>query len=155
MKCVMVPALREEASKRLKDWDLWGPLLLCLALSIILAWNHSDGSMVFQIVFIVVWLGSAIVTVNGQLLGGSISFFQSVCVLGYCLCPLTISALIVKLFLSSLHVLIQFLVALLGFGWSTYSSYGFISDMVQADRKALAVYPLCLFYLFLALFIIL
>eukprot|EP00826_Nyctotherus_ovalis_P052117 TRINITY_DN656_c0_g1_i10.p3 TRINITY_DN656_c0_g1~~TRINITY_DN656_c0_g1_i10.p3 ORF type:complete len:132 (-),score=11.09 TRINITY_DN656_c0_g1_i10:55-450(-) len=83
------------------------------------------------------------------------SFFQSVCVLGYCLCPLTISALIVKLFLSSLHVLIQFLVALLGFGWSTYSSYGFISDMVQADRKALAVYPLCLFYLFLALFIIL
>ena len=124
-----------------------------------MAWNHEDGAMVFQIVFIVVWLGAAIVTVNGQLLGGSMyvlftisSFFQSVCILGYCLGPLTIAGLVVKLFLSSLHVLIQFVVALLGFAWSTYSSYGFISDMVQADRKALAVYPLCLFYLFLALF---
>ena len=37
----------------------------------ILALNHKDSAMGFQIVFIVVWLGSIIVTVNGQLLGGS------------------------------------------------------------------------------------
>ena len=68
------------------------------------------------------------------------SFFQSVCILGYCLAPLTIVGLIVKLFLSSFNVIIQFVVALLGFAWSTYSSYGFISDMVQSNRKTLAVY---------------
>ena len=64
--------------------DLWGPLVLCLVLSLFvslmfnyrtLALSHQDGSMVFQIVFIVIWLGSIIVTLNGQLLGGSMYSF--------------------------------------------------------------------------------
>ena len=33
-------------------------------------------------VFVIVWVGSLIVTLNTKLLGGNISFFQSVCVLG-------------------------------------------------------------------------
>ena len=37
----------------------------------VLAWSHRDGQLVFQIVFIVVWLGAIIVTINGQLLGGT------------------------------------------------------------------------------------
>ena len=52
-----------------------------------------------------VWLGEAVCTLNLKLLGGTVyvlftslliirSFFQSVCVLGYCLFPLTIAALI-------------------------------------------------------------
>jgi hypothetical protein len=49
--------------------------------------------MVFAAVFVIVWFGAAAVTVNAQLLGGTISFFQSVCILGYCVFPLTLSAL--------------------------------------------------------------
>jgi len=45
-------------------------------------------------VFVVVWAGAAIVTLNAQLLGGRISFFQSVCVLGYSIFPLNVGALL-------------------------------------------------------------
>ena len=59
--------------------DLWGPLVLCLLLSIILSFNAPDDqkALVFAAVFVIVWLGSAIVTVNALLLGGNLSFFQT------------------------------------------------------------------------------
>ena len=53
----------------------------------------NQASLVFAAVFCGVWFGSAIVTLNAQLLGATMSFFQTVCVLGYCVFPLTISAL--------------------------------------------------------------
>jgi hypothetical protein len=52
-----------------------------------------SGSLVFAAVFVIVWFGAAAVTLNAQLLGGTISFFQSVCILGYCIFPLTLSAI--------------------------------------------------------------
>lgn len=76
--------------------DLWGPLLVCLMLSTLLSLSapSNSSSLVFASVFVVVWAGSAVVTLNAQLLGGSISFFQSVCILGYCVFPLTISSFV-------------------------------------------------------------
>jgi hypothetical protein len=41
-----------------------------------------EGGPAFAEVFVIVWLGSMVVTLNTKLLGGHISFFQSVCVLG-------------------------------------------------------------------------
>lgn len=75
--------------------DLWGPLLVCLLLSSILSATApgDSGSVVFAAVFVIVWFGAVTVTLNAQLLGGTISFFQSVCILGYCVFPLTLSAL--------------------------------------------------------------
>lgn len=75
--------------------DLWGPLLVCLLLSTILSITApgQSASLVFAAVFVIVWCGAAAVTLNAQLLGGTISFFQSVCILGYCVFPLTLSAL--------------------------------------------------------------
>lgn len=75
--------------------DLWGPLLVCLLLSTLLSVTApgDSASMVFAAVFVIVWFGAAAVTLNAQLLGGTISFFQSVCILGYCVFPLTLSAL--------------------------------------------------------------
>lgn len=57
----------------LREWDLWGPLLLCLVLSIILSINAPSGqaSLVFASVFVTVWAGAAVVTVNAKLLGGN------------------------------------------------------------------------------------
>lgn len=46
----------EEVLKQLKDWDLWGPLLVCLLLSIFLSVDAgSQGALVFSAVFLVVW----------------------------------------------------------------------------------------------------
>ncbi|KAJ3090298.1 Yip1 member 6 [Quaeritorhiza haematococci] len=103
----------------LRDWDLWGPLLLCLALSIrlsITAPENQSGN-VFTGIFVIVWCGAGIVTLNSKLLGGKLSFFQSVCVLGYCIFPLVIASM-VSLFIPS--VVVRACVCSAAFAWSTY-----------------------------------
>jgi hypothetical protein len=143
-----------EVLAALKDWDLWGPLLVCLLLSILLSLSapSSQGEEVFAAVFSVIWIGATVVTFNAQLLGGSISFFQSVCVLGYCVFPLVVSATFIaisKIFFGELLVVNLILVGI-GFLWSTRASVVFIGQFIAAERKFLAVYPVFFFYAFLA-----
>jgi len=154
---VVIPG-RVKSSAALRDWDLWGPLFLCLALAIILSATApaNDSALVFALVFVIVWCGAGVITLNAQLLGGNISFFQSVCFLGYCIFPITIAALICFLvgrFIDS--IIIRSVVTLGGFIWSTVASVGFLSGMVPPPRKALAVYPVILFYLVLAWMVLL
>merc|ERR1712146_81075 len=52
------------------------------------------GSLVFVAVFVLVTIGSAVVTLNAKFLGAKLSFFQIVCVLGYCTAPMVLVALI-------------------------------------------------------------
>ncbi len=52
-----------------------------------------SASLVFAAVFVIVWAGAGAVSINAQLLGGQISVLQSVCILGYCVFPLTLAAL--------------------------------------------------------------
>ncbi|ORX45664.1 Yip1-domain-containing protein [Hesseltinella vesiculosa] len=131
----------------LRDWDLWGPLLLCLALAITLSARAAEDQSVsiFTGVFVIVWLGAAVVTLNAKLLGGAISFFQSVCVIGYCLFPL-VAASFISIFVHLIWIRLP--IAIVTFGWSTYASIGFFSEsqVNLANRRALTVYPLCLFY---------
>lgn len=82
------------------------------------------------------------------------SLFQSVCVLGYCVCPINIAALIIALTKSFLPFLIRTLLVILSFLWSTASSVGFMSTLVVKEKKYLAVYPVLLFYLFLSWFVL-
>merc|ERR1719481_2248702 len=92
-----------------------------------------------------------IVTLNTKLLGGSISFFQSVCVLGYCLLPLVISLVLCRIVLlfsaSTALVILRFIIVLAGFCWATFASMQFLGDCNPPSRRALAVYPMFLFYL--------
>jgi hypothetical protein len=145
----------------LKDWDLWGPLLVCLSLAVLLSFKAPVGqaSLVFAAVFTAVWLGSAVVTINAQLLGGTISFFQSVCVLGYCVFPLTVAALVVNLFktvhLGSISTLVELAVLIVAFVWATRASSVFIGQYIAASRRVLAVFPVIFFYTFLSWLILL
>lgn len=143
----------------LKDWDLWGPLLLCVMLALLLQGtrDQSSGSMgpQFTEVFVVIWVGAAVVSLNSSLLGGKISLFQSICVLGYCIFPLFLSMLVcfvvVHLFgNATFSVILRILTSLVGYGWSVYASMVFLGDSQPPGRKALAVYPICLFYFILA-----
>jgi len=132
-----------------KDWDLWGPLLLCLALSMILSWNapEEQKALVFAAVFVIVWLGSAVVTLNALLLGGNLSFFHSVCVLGYCIFPLDVAALLCTLWSNPVW---KTIVVPVCFVWSTGASVGFLQDLVPEKRAMLALYPVVLFYMVIA-----
>lgn len=133
----------------LKDWDLWGPLFLCLSLAITLSLRAPDDQsvLVFTGIFVIVWCGAAVVTLNAKLLGGAVSFFQSVCVLGYCLFPLVIVAF-VGIFLK--RIWIRFPLVGVAFVWACYASVGFFSGVHLTNRAALAVYPLGLFYFTIA-----
>jgi hypothetical protein len=140
----------------LRDWDLWGPLVVCLGLAVLLSLKAPVGqaSLVFAAVFCAVWLGSAVVTVNAQLLGGTISFFQSVCVLGYCVFPMTLAAVVVDLSqmlpLGAFSTLVELAVLFVAFLWATRASAIFIGQYIVPSRRILAVFPVLFFYTFLA-----
>ena len=56
------------------------------------------------------------------------SIFQSVCVLGYCVFPLTVSLILCRLILmvdeqTTVLFAIRFVAVVLGFGWSTFGEY--------------------------------
>jgi len=139
---VLFPFVKED--KSLRDWDLWGPLVFCLMLALLLF------NMAIP-VFVIFWAGSFVVTINASLLHGKVSFFQGVCVLGYCVFPLCVAALLIS-FVHPLwkgDIVFRGVVTLAAFFWSTYASYGFLSGMIPPERRLLAVYPIFLFYLVL------
>jgi protein YIPF6 len=145
--------------KELKDWDLWGPLVLCLTLSVILSFKAppNQASLVFAAVFCAIWVGSTIVTINAQLLGSTISFFQSLCVLGYSIFPLTLSAFIVgflRLFFNT-WLLIDCIIIFIGYVWAIRTSSVFMSLYIKSERRFLALYPVIFFYMFMSWMILL
>jgi hypothetical protein len=128
----------------LRDWDLWGPLVICLSLAITLSLDvSSDGSR--ELTSVATGAGDARVLArhlarddrecrrDGQLQaargeGVSIScslyveadpssFFQSLCVLGYALAPLLLAS-IVALLLHNLFVRVP--VSLACWAWSVW-----------------------------------
>jgi hypothetical protein len=144
----------------LKDWDLWGPLFVCLSLSVLLSLKAptNQASLVFAAVFCGVWFGSAIVTLNAQLLGANMSFFQTVCVLGYCVFPLTLSALVIgllKLTWLKRWTWLDFILIIVGFLWATRASSVFIGQYIVREKRFLAVFPVFFFYTFLGWLILL
>lgn len=98
----------------------------------------NDGGPEFAEVFVIVWIGAAIVTVNAKLLGGHMwgnflisycfkkkkllkyflnsSFFQSVCVLGYCLAPLAVALIVCRIILFAAQSKFLFILRLIATG---------------------------------------
>ncbi|CAH8514414.1 unnamed protein product [Heterobilharzia americana] len=158
---VLVP---RQGQGLLKEWDLWGPLVLCLIMSALLhsspsSGNTEHGGPEFAQVFVIFWLSSAIVTLNSKLLGGAVSFLQTVCVLGYCILPLVIGLVICRiLVLTSSNSLFIFIIRLLivisGLIYSSYASFIFVHQTLPKNRVALSVYPIVLFYVFLSWLVI-
>ena len=111
----------------------------------------AQGSLIFSAVFFIIWVGAAVVTINAQLLGGKISFLQSVCVLGFCVFPLNVAAFLCLLWPSGTtgSTLYRVIILTIGYLWSTRASVVFMSELVRKERKLLAAYPVLLFYLVL------
>ena len=158
---VMMPyESQQETLQELRDWDLWGPLVIGLALAILLsAGNNDQAAILFSLVFVLIWAGAAVVTLNAALLGGHLSFWQSVCVLGYSVFPLVVARVIgLLLNLSSLSLgsrhLIRLLIVIPALVWATKVSVVFIGEAIDEKRRALATYPVLFFYLSLAWMVI-
>ncbi|WAQ99707.1 YIPF6-like protein, partial [Mya arenaria] len=149
----------------LREWDLWGPLILCVFMAMMLQSGSDDldkpgeGGPQFAEVFFIYWVGAVVVTFNTKLLGGNISFFQSVCVLGYCVCPLAIALVVCRCILiideqTTPLFIVRFVAVVVGFAWSTFASTAFLAESQPPNRKALAMYPIFFFYFVISWLII-
>ncbi|CEF99952.1 Yip1 domain [Ostreococcus tauri] len=144
---VLLPTnFHADGARRLREWDLWGPLFFVLALSALLSAGTKNASETFSVVFATVGIGAVALTANVLLLGGRIIFLQSVALLGYCVVPLVLAA---AACLASENKYFRTVVVGLAVAWSCRASVPFVSAAVPGSRKALAVYPVMLMYLFL------
>ncbi|KAG2627253.1 protein YIP4b-like [Panicum virgatum] len=144
MLVVFPNPFREDPGKALRDWDLWGPFFFIVSLGLILSWSATAGkSQVFAVAFAVLAAGAIVLTLNVLLLGGHIIFFQSLSLLGYCLFPLDVGALICML---NDSVMLKIVVVMVTLAWSSWAAYPFMSAAVNPRRKALALYPVFLMY---------
>jgi len=76
LKYVIMPNARSDRCNQLRNWDLWGPLLLSVVMALTLSISsNSDSDYVFGIVFLVVAIGSLLITINCKLLGAKVSIF--------------------------------------------------------------------------------
>ncbi|KAF2317181.1 hypothetical protein GH714_015238 [Hevea brasiliensis] len=153
LKLVVFPnPYREDPGKALRDWDLWGPFFFIVFLGLTLSWSASvKKSEVFAVAFALLAAGAVILTLNVLLLGGHIIFFQSLSLLGYCLFPLDIGAVICML---KDNVIIKVAVVCVTLAWSSWAAYPFMSSAVNPRRKALALYPVFLMYVSVGFLII-
>lgn len=134
---------REQQSHALRNWDLWGPMTFTLVLAACLSVGYDPPSTCFSVVFSMVSLGSLVLTLNVSLIGGNIGFFQALCLLGYCLFPIDVAAIVSVAVRSSL---VRWLVTVPAVIWAAWAAVPFIGGSVPPERRALAVYPLLLLY---------
>eukprot|EP00906_Rhabdomonas_costata_P003003 RCo004643 len=155
-KIQLVLGYQSENYSALRNWDLWGPLVLCLFLAILLGLSKQakdEKGQTFAGVFSGISLGSGVVTLNAQFLGARLSFFQIVCVLGYCLFPLCVAAVLCLVLPSSTTVtwsVLRWILCSLACSWAVFASLRFLSGAVKDQRRALVVYPITLFYFFVS-----
>ncbi|KRX56707.1 Protein YIPF6, partial [Trichinella sp. T9] len=112
----------------IRDWDLWGPLFLCVFIAVMLHSNDGSGKEPrFTEAFAITWFGACIVTINIKLLGGTISVFQSLCILGYCLLPLSIAVFFCRIlslqesYSTTFIVFLRLFVVIVSLIWSCYA----------------------------------
>lgn len=120
--------------------------------------ESDDKGKSFGVLFLIMWGGAFVVTINTKLLGGHISFFQCVCVLGYCVFPIVLAAAgIYALKILGIHLLIiKIAISAVALLWSTFSkvcnilgSISFMNVLIEDEKKYIATYPIFLFYLFI------
>jgi len=152
LKYVINPFSSNTDKKRhINEWDLWGPLIFITFLSCTLAIKAQEKSKIIVIIFVIFWLGSFLIFLNGNLLDSNIKFFQVICLLGYCLFPLNISAFILAV--SNFYEIIRFFIVIFTCIWSLYSIEGYFKTVSLPEQKNLVFYPAILMFAFISWFI--
>ncbi|KAG4305037.1 hypothetical protein PORY_001712 [Pneumocystis oryctolagi] len=134
-----------ENCKVLNNWDLWGPLIFCLILSLCLSLTvpKKKSTTVFTEIFCIIWISELIITLNFKLLKIPISLFQSICFLGYSLFPFVI-ATVIDIFIHT--IFIKFPLIIIAYAWSTYASLNVVTNFSLTKKRLLVIYPLFLYY---------
>ncbi|CEF60439.1 Protein YIPF6 [Strongyloides ratti] len=131
-KQVLYP--KGETHEIMKNWNLWAPLFICVALALLLLGENKGPD--FTQLFILTFFGSWVVTWNIKFLGGKISFFQAICIIGYCLVPQCVAALTFKILTAQIMgkkfiFFLRLLITFICFIWSALF-HGLLSHMPNA-----------------------
>lgn len=152
IKIVSTPFSGNEKKKYyIQQWDLWGPLLLNLLLACTLAISSDDKSGTVILVFSIFWIGGALIYLNANFLGAKISLFQLLCLFGYCLFPLNVSAII---FIIIRIDILRIIIICIACYWSIMSSRDFMKNLINPAQRILVSYPCILFYLYFSFLIL-
>ena len=155
LKYVINPFISKEKKEKkynhIRQWDLWGPLLLNLILACTLTFNTKDKSQITTLIFLIFWMGGFVIYLNNHFLGVRASIFQMFCLLGYCLFPLNLAAIIVSII--KLNDIFRIIIVGLNLFWSIYSSSDYLKAITTQEQRYLVLYPCILFYLYIAWFI--
>lgn len=154
LRYVLLPFSFSEKINHLRDWDIFGPMVISLLYAIIMSERTNDISSFLSGIYIILIFGSLIVTFNARLLGqeGSVLFFVSI--LGYCLFPFVIASFI-SISFGYFSPIFNFISSIIAFAWSIKSAGLFLSSGVNIKKKYQSLYPIILFYLFFVWFNIL
>ena len=155
LEYVLLPRFSANKSTELQNWDLWGPLAICILLCVTISVGR-DGTSTdtsFISVFAIVWFGGIIITFNAQFLGAKIGICQSICLLGYCVFPILIGAIINRI-IDSYSAWAKVICIVLAVVWSCFSSVGFISTLTVPEKKFIISFPVFLFFTSLAMFVL-
>ena len=151
LKYVLNPFIsKEKKYSQIRQWDLWGPLLLNIALSLTLSFNVKEKGQITSLIFITFWLGGFAIFLNNYILGIKASIFQIFCLLGYCLFPLNIAAIIVSII--NFNDILRLIIVSITYCWSIYSSSDYLKAITTQDKRYLVLYPCILFYLYISWF---
>lgn len=122
-KIAMLPfKANKEGQDKLKEWDFWGPLIFCFLLGIFISLGKKtdQNGLVFISIFLLVWIGGLIVSLNSQFLGVKLSIYQCISILGYCMFAIVVAGLL-NVITGFLPILFRIVFSIFGF---VYSSYG-------------------------------
>ena len=152
LKYVINPFIAKEMKyNHIRQWDLWGPLLLNIILACTLALNTKDKGQITSLIFIIFWMGGIAIYLNNYFLEVKASIFQIFCLLGYCLFPLNLAAIIVTII--HWNDIFRFIIVGITCFWSVYSSSDYLKAITTQDKRYLVLYPCILFYLYISWFI--
>ena len=152
VKYVIIPKMSERKIEELYNWDLWGPLIFCFLYSIALSTgNNNSETSIFVLVFAIFWIGGFIITFNEKFLGAQIGICQVLSLLGYGRFPTTVAGVVIG-FCKITNIFVKLVLVLVGLVWSVVASVGFFSNLVEPDKKLLAVFPVFLFLFSLSMF---
>jgi len=152
-------ALMPNSSKNLlmTDWDWWAHLLFSTYIGIMLQGQDGSGNQFTQ-VFVLTWIGTAIITYNFAFSTANISAFQCVSVLGYCLGPLAIAVTIFKMIhllqISNSVVFIYIILSAGAAAWSSMSSTKILGATIDMEKKIMLLGPIMIFYTCIAILIL-
>lgn len=157
LRYVLFPFTNKQKVKELRDWDLFGPLIISLTLTIIMIFKGSlsDSNYIFAANFLLLIFGSFLVTINAKLVGVKFSIFFYISAMGYSLAPFIIAALCNLLIGKLVTRFGILLISAFCYLWAIKSVGVFFGLTILPTRKYLVMYPIFLYYLFFAWFIVL